>query len=128
MRPKDITRNIQKPLTNHAVPYKKFGNIGTGKNSSLGIRKRKPKAIVFASRYDPSVDIKAVSKDLENNLLTHTGEKHNVVIEQIETRFNTYSSFKITCECENTDVFMNSDIWPAGIVFKWWRSPQRFYN
>ena len=66
MHPKDITRNNQKPLTNHAGPYKKFGNIVTGKNSNLGIQKRKFKENVFATRYDPSVDTETVCKDLEN--------------------------------------------------------------
>ena len=100
--------------------HNSFSNIGTGENNNLGIKERKYKAEVFATRYKPDVDVNKVKLDLELNLLKHTGDKHNVEIEKLQTKYSHYTSFKITCFCAKTAVFMNSNIWPAGTLFKWW--------
>ena len=99
-----------------------FNNIGTGDNRSLGIKDRKYKAEVFATRYKPEVETDEVKNDLEAKLLKHTGVKHNVEVEKLQSRYNHYSSFKVTCFCKNTAVFMSSNIWPSGTLFKWWRN------
>ena len=99
-----------------------FNDIGTGDNRSLGIKDRKYKAEVFATRYKPEVETDEVKNYLEAKLLKHTGVKHNVVVEKLQSRYNHYSSFKVTCFCKNTAVFMSSNIWPSGTLFKWWRN------
>ena len=48
---------------------------------------------------------------------------HDVRVERLETRYEFYASFKITCLCSNTAVFMNPEIWPEGCLFRWWRNP-----
>ena len=53
-----------------------------------------------------------------------SGTVHEVKIEKLETRYDSYSSFKITCICPNTAIFMNPDIWPEGVLFRWWRTPR----
>ena len=117
-----IMKDKEGPKSPHfSKKNKKSNNIGTGGNSSLGITTRKFKAEVFATRYRSDVDIEVVKEDLESNLHKLTGAKHSVVVEQLKTKFDHYSSFKITCFCEHTAVFMNSNIWPVGTMFKWWR-------
>ena len=96
-------------------------NIGTAKNSNLGIKNRKFSAEVFATRYEPDVIIEDAKNELEQRLYIHTGEKHIVNVEKLRTKYDHYSSFKITCICSNTAVFMNSTIWPDNVYFKWWR-------
>ena len=122
LSPKDFVTKQHVPVLPHiANKPKSSSNIGTGKSTSLGIQNRKFRATVFATRYEPDTEIGAVKKDLETNLYRHTGIKHIVTVEKITTRYEHYSSFKVTCFCENTAVFMNSDIWPSGTLYKWWR-------
>ena len=98
------------------------------KGTNLGLQSRKYKATVFATRYDPTSDIASVKKDLETDLKNYTGVIHTVDVEKVETRFDFYASYKITCFCENTAVFMKHDIWPEGIFFKWWKSRKNNNN
>ena len=122
VRPKNSNTNKKIPVSPLPInKNKKLTNIGTGDDNSLGIKTRKYKADVFATRYEPSVDTNAVKYDLEKRLLKHTGVKHTVEVEKLQSKYDHYSSFKITCFCEHTAVFMNSNIWPSGILFKWWR-------
>ena len=117
-------------------PLRKPAVIGTAKGSlSLTSRKKNFQATVFATRYPPRADIEEVKNDLEINLKSVTGDEHNVKIEKVDTRYASYASFKITCICPNTAVFMNPSIWPDGVLVKWWRTPRNetfnrgtFYN
>ena len=117
-----IMKDKEGPKSPHlSKKNKKSTNIGTGGNSTLGIKARKFKAEVFATRYKSDVDIDVVKEDLESNLHKLTGAKHSVAVEKLKTKYDHYSSFRITCFCENTAVFMNSNLWPEGTMFKWWR-------
>ena len=99
--------------------------IGTSKGSlSLTSKKKNYQATVFATRYPPRADIEEVKKYLEINLKSVTGDEHNVKVEKIDTKYASYASFKITCICPNTAVFMNPDIWPEGVLVKWWKTPR----
>ena len=117
-----IMKDKERPKSPHLTKKsKKSNNIGTGGNSNLGIKTRKFKADVFATRYKSDADIEVVKEDLESNLYKITGAKHSVVVERLKTKYDHYSSFRVICFCENTAVFMNSNIWPEGTMFKWWR-------
>ena len=108
-----------------SLPLRKPAVIGTAKGSStLTFKKRNYQATVFATRYPPRVDIEEVKNDLEINLKTVTGDDHNIKIEKVETRYASYASFKITCICPNTAAFMNPNIWPEGVLVKWWKAPR----
>ena len=50
------------------------------------------------------------------------GEMHHVDVEKLATRYESYSSFKITCVCSNTAALMNSEIWPERSWIRWWRN------
>ena len=123
MKLKDIQNNNS--LGVNRQPLKKPAVIGTAKgSSSLASKKKNFQAAVFATRYLPNVDMQEVKNDLELNLKSVTGDDHNIKIEKIDTKYSSYTSFKITCVCSNTAVFMNQDIWPEGVLVKWWRSPR----
>ena len=72
----------------------------------------------------PNIELSTVKADLEKNLKTTTGEEHHVDVEKLATRYDSYSSFKITCICSNTVALMNSEIWPEGSWVRWWRNPR----
>ena len=73
----------------------------------------------------PKTELSTVKADLENNLKITTGEEHSVDVERLATKYDSYSSFKITCVCSNTAALMNCDIWPEGIFARWWRTPRQ---
>ena len=81
-------------------------------------------ASLFVTRYPPDVEISEVKDYLENSLKELTGENHSVKIEKLETRYASYSSFKVTCICPDTNIFMDPCIWPDGVLVKWWRAPR----
>ena len=66
-----------------------------------------------------------VMMNTEKNLRKITGEEHIVDIERLATKYDSNSSFKITCVCSNTAALMNCDIWPEGIFARWWRTPRQ---
>ena len=105
-------------------PHRKKGLVGTAKGSDLAVNKRNYQATVFATRYHPNDNILDAKKDLESNLKKATDVVHEVKIEKLETRYDSYASFKITCICPNTAAFMNPDIWPESVLFRWWRTPR----
>ena len=103
------------------------GVVGTAHGSNLTINNsdRKYRGTVFATRYRADIEISEVKADLERNLRITTGEVHHVDIERLQPKYNSYSSFKITCICNNTAVLMNSDIWPERSFVRWWRNPPK---
>ena len=48
----------------------------------------------------------------------------DATVEAVETRFDTYASFHITCECPDPSVFMSDDLWPEEAFVRWWREPK----
>ena len=123
VKPKDMQdRNVQGPP---GWANRKSAVIGTGKGSSgLSLSKRNYQATVFATRYSPDISIETVKSDILRNLKDITNVDHDVKVERLETKYESYSSFKFTCSCPNTAVFMNPEIWPEGILFRWWRVPR----
>ena len=121
MKPKDMWR------PNHVKPRQGHNNrsqamIGTGRGTNVAIPNRKYQASIFATRYEPSMKAITVKKELETNLSRITGEKHIVTVEKLDARYDHYASFKISSACDNTAVFMNPDVWPTGILVRWWRA------
>ena len=100
------------------------GMIGTGRDSHLSIQNRKFRATIFASRYKPHTEANAVKRELEADLFRITGSHHSVTVEKLAARYDHYASFKVTCFCDNTAVFMDNTLWPPGVYFRWWIKPR----
>ena len=105
-----------------------YTNRGTNASSSLSVGQHPHWAKVFATRYRRGIDPATIKKDLEYHLQKATGKQYTLQVEEVETRFNTYSSFKISCFCVNSMVFMDSQIWPENILFKWWKERRNQRN
>ncbi|KAJ8050291.1 hypothetical protein HOLleu_03433 [Holothuria leucospilota] len=89
-----------------------------GKASATGFTsvKRKRIANVFATRFSPEVDTDELKDYLEEKLSL------TVSVERLQSKFsNYYSSFYIKAECDDPTVFMDPEIWPEGIYFRWYR-------
>ena len=74
--------------------------------------------------FKPDVTEQDVKRELEADLLRITGIRHEVTPTKLRATFDHYASFKLTCFCENTAVFMNQAIYPPGVVYRWWRRPR----
>ena len=108
--------------------YRSDAIIGTGKGSNLAIQNKKYNASLFATRFEPDTNAASIKRDLEANLLRITGTMHIVTVEKLTTKYDHYASFKISCSCDNTAVFTNSELWPENILVRWWRSPRKGIN
>ena len=94
---------------------------GSNSNSSLAVAPRPHLEKVFASGFIPGTNPNNIKKDLEENIYKYTGKQYGIQIEKLPTRLEFYSSFKISCYCIDSDIFMNSNIWPENVLIKWFR-------
>ena len=91
---------------------------GSVKNTGLTTvkqTKRKKYASIFASRFGPDV----TGQDLEGYLEDRTGLR--VIVRDVKSRFDTYRSFHVFCECEQPGMLLREEIWPEGAYVRWWR-------
>ena len=125
IKEKDIKKNSN--FDNSKKQSRNSGVVGTAQGSNLTLNDcdRQYRGTVFATRYRSGIEISEVKVNLERNLLITTGEAHSVDVERLKPRFDSYSSFKITCICNNTSVLMNPNIWPEGSFVRWWRNPPK---
>ena len=75
--------------------------------------------------YRAGIDISEVKANLERNLEVATGQIHRVDVERLKPKYDNYSSFKITCVCNDTSVLMNPSIWPQGNFVREWLIPRQ---
>ena len=100
------------------VNEKKKHVDGSVKNTGLATVKkteRKKYASIFASRFGPGV----TGQDLEGYLEDRTGLR--VIVTDVRSRFDTYRSFHVFCECEQPGMLLRDEIWPEGAYVRWWR-------
>ena len=101
---------------------------GSNSNSTLAVAPRPHLAKVFASGFSPGTNPNNIKKDLEENIIKNTGKPHVIQIEKLPTRYDTYSSFKISCHCIDSNIFMDSRIWPANVLVKWFKEKRTPMN
>ena len=65
-----------------------------------------------------TVDISRVKSDLQDKIKITTGTDHLVNVERVISKYDSYSSFKITCMCNDILVLYNPSIWPKGTFVK----------
>ena len=130
MKTKDMLKSKDNRAPHNSAPQnstnkrKSSGNVGAGRDSKISITNRKYKAEVFCTRFLPQVDEEDVKRVLEADLLRVTNTQHTVTVTKLQAKYDHYASFKVTCFCENTAVFMKKDIWPPAVLFRWWRKPR----
>ena len=94
---------------------------GSNGNSSLAVAQQPHWAKIFATRFSPGTKPDDIKKDLEENLRKTTGKQYTIEVEQLPTKYETYCSFKISCFCIESDIFMDGKIWPANVFIKWFK-------
>ena len=106
------------PATRQQTKGKPKGITGSAKGSGLKSTGQKRFASVFATRFEPHV----TDTDIAHYLSRRLDVK--VAVEAVDTKYDTYSSFHITCECADPAIFMEPSLWPEDIFVRWWRSPR----
>ena len=94
---------------------------GSNSNSPLAVAPRGHWAKVFATGFPTDTTKYNVKKDLEYNIEYYTGKKIEIQLDELETRYKTYKSFKISCFCVESEIFMDNRIWPENILVKWFK-------
>ena len=89
-------------------------NVLTGKKSGSALKASSvvKQARIFVSRVDPSVSIDSI-KEFVREL---TGTECN--IDKVKTKYPTYASYVITCDCRHEQLLMNPDEWEEGILIR----------
>ncbi len=78
-------------------------------NYTLGIGRH---TAVFLSRLDPDTKCDDIIEYARDNL------KMSITCEKLQTKFDTYSSFKIDVTCIDPSTLLNCDKWPAGVLIR----------
>ena len=98
----------------------KQGMVGSSTRSNIAAATRYIKSSVFVTRYPPGM----TAVEVKNNLILDERVKDlNIKVEQVQTKFDTYTSFHVTCVCKESDakIFLEPDLWPSGILYRQWR-------
>ena len=86
----------------------------TGRKTGTSLRSvpQVKKINLFVTRLEPNLSedvLMSFAKDLIND---------DCSVEKLETRFPSYSSFKVTCDAKYKTAIMNPDEWPEGILIR----------
>ena len=69
--------------------------------------------------FDPGVTDTMLQDYLSDKL------RLDVRVERIQTKYDTYASFHIKCDCTDPSVFMDADLWPENAFVRWWREQRQ---
>ena len=109
-----MSDNHPKRGNNH-VRRNDRGSTVIGKATGLHIRAaNKRLANIFVSRLAPDLSC----DDIEGVL------RIKPVVELVKAT-SSYSSFHLTCECQDPKAFLDERIWPEGSLVRWWRADKR---
>ena len=90
--------------------------IGKASVTTIKTVKRTREARVFASRFSPDLDAASLQAYLQDKC------NLKVQCERLMTRKDTYSSFKISAECQHPRELLDPHLWPEGTYVR------RFYE
>ena len=88
---------------------------GKARGTGLNVAQRQRFASVFVTGFTAEVEALEIREHVE----TCTELKVEVV--KLQTKHDTYSSFHVKATCENPNVFMNDDLWPEGVRYRWFK-------
>lgn len=111
------TAVVSKEVMNYANATRKSGNciIGTkliSSDKSCSIKTVERQSWLFVSRVHPDV-----GKDEVMTFLSGNGVE-SANCEKLETKFNSYSSFKIGIPFDKLDLVLSPDFWPSGVLIR----------
>ena len=108
---------VQTQQANQSTP--KGFITGSNNKSSLSNSPKPHMAKMFATHYRSGTVPEDVKRDLETNLQRKTGKVYSVQVEELPTRYNSYCSFRISCLCVNSEIFMDNKLWPDNVSVRW---------
>ena len=113
-----MSDNHPKRGNNH-VRRNDRGSTVIGKATGLHIRAaNKRLANILVSRLAPDLSCDDISRHIEGVL------RIKPVVELVKAT-SSYSSFHLTCECQDPKAFLDERIWPEGSLVRWWRADKR---
>ena len=113
-----MSDNHPKRGNNH-VRRNDRGSTVIGKATGLHIRAaNKRLANIFVSRLAPDLSCDDISRHIEGVL------RIKPVVELVKAT-SSYSSFHLTCECQDPKAFLDERKWPEGSLVRWWRADKR---
>lgn len=92
--------------------------LGTGRSSNIAAVKKRTWSL-FISR--------ANTETTSDDIVYHVRSimpRANVECNQLQTRYNTYKSFKLNVVCENIETLMDPNSWPEGILVRKFFTPR----
>ena len=99
----------------HSHSTRKHMAAGKARGTGLNVAQRQRFASVFVTGF--TADVEAVQ--IREHVETCTGLKVEVV--KLDTKHDTYSSFHVKATCDNPSVFMDDDLWPEGVRYRWFK-------
>ena len=121
VKAKQVKPVVQYPPQQRPTNFRNVGVVGNSLRPGGPVAARRiVKANVFATRYHPDTTIDEVTNYiLSDNRL----KNHNVTVEKLATKYDTYASFHVTCVCLESlaNEFLNPNLWPSGILVRKWK-------
>ena len=77
------------------------------------------RAHIFVSRFHSSVS----SEMAKTFLVEKLGSDSDIRVESVQTRYDTYRSFRVSCRCKEPNTLMQPDLWPENTYVRRWRGP-----
>ena len=120
-----VSNYQQRPNSQANQKYPNQGMVGNSTRSGIEAATRIVKASVFVSRYPPGTTVDEVKKDL---MMDPRMKDLDLQVEQVKTKFDTYTSFHVTCVCKEKEaqLFIGPDLWPRGILYRPWKEKRKF--
>ena len=125
VKPRTFTRSdLQQRKVSHTYsdavqhqPKQRLKSVRPVSNKTPASHQNRSCTGLFVSRLLP----KTSAGNVQKHILAETGLT-KFRVEQLKTRYDTYSSFHIRCEKQVLNSLLNPDIWPQGLLIK------PFYN
>lgn len=89
-----------------------IGSRTLDSNLTHGLRTVEQKLVLFVSRIHPEVTEDKVKDYLNRNGVQDT------TCEKLNTRYNTYCSYKVTLSKNHSESVLNANFWPAGTLIR----------
>ena len=74
---------------------------------------------MIASGFDKRAKVEEIKLELEYKILRKTGKVYYVRVEKEHNQHSNYNTFRISCYCTKSEIFMDRTIWPANVNFAW---------
>ena len=82
-------------------------------------------AYVLATGFGKHTTEREIENELKYNLERKTNSTYYIKAEEEPTWHNNYKNFRISCRCVNSEIFMDSSIWPKNIKVRLYSSKER---